>query len=134
MKGHRGYVFSRAMGGSFIPQRVQNLVLREYAKASGLDYLLAAVEYEMPGCWMVLNGLLEERNQIDGLIFYSSHQLPEKRPDRDFLYSTIGANFNLHLALEQLVFDTPESCLLLEDLIMGRTLAGVPDFGEEEDG
>ena len=134
MKGHRGYVFSREMGGSLIPQRVQNLVLREYAKSSGLDYLLAAVEYEMPGCCMVLNGLLEERDQVDGLIFYSSHQLPEKSQGRDKLYRTLGPNFSLHLALEQLAFESYESCLLLEDLIMGRTLAGVPGFGEVQDG
>ena len=29
--GYRGYIFSKEIGGNFIPQRVQNLVIKDYA-------------------------------------------------------------------------------------------------------
>ena len=31
-EGYRGYIFSRKINDNFIPQRVQNLVIKDFAK------------------------------------------------------------------------------------------------------
>ena len=119
----RGYVFSRPIDGAVIPQRVQNLVMRHYAELQGYRYLLGAVEYEMPGCNMVLRGLLKEKDSVDGLVFYSSAQMPDDEDLKAQLLSTLHQGFQLHFALDQLSFSTQEGCGLLHDLDMGRKLS-----------
>ena len=45
-KGYRGYIFSNPINGNFIPQRVQNLVIKDYATRNKLFYKLSATEYK----------------------------------------------------------------------------------------
>ena len=56
--GYRGYIASRPVRGTHTPQRVQNLVVRDYAARTKLDYRLSAVEYAMPACYMMLDDVL----------------------------------------------------------------------------
>jgi sporadic carbohydrate cluster protein (TIGR04323 family) len=122
-KGWRGYVFSREIGGSIIPHRVQNLVIRDAARRRELHYLLSAVEYAMPGCFMMLDALIEERDQVDGLIFYATHLLPDERLHRDKLYQAfLEEEKGIYFALEDLMMQSHEDILFIEDILLCRTI------------
>ena len=83
MNGLRGYIFSRSFMGERVPQHVQNLVIRDYCKKQGLQYLLSATEYAMPNSHLILQQVLDELSELDGIIFYSLFLLPEDTTERD---------------------------------------------------
>ena len=83
MTGLRGYIFSRPFMGERVPQHVQNLVIRDYCKKQGLQYLLSATEYAMPNSHLILQQVLDELSELDGIIFYSLFLLPEDTTERD---------------------------------------------------
>ena len=119
----RGYVFSRPINGQIIPQRVQNLVIREYANKLGLSYLLSATEYHMDECFMMLNSSLKEMDDIEGLIFYSTHQLPVNDFERHRLFETLlQRKTGLRFALEELELLSTEDINLIEDIILCRRI------------
>ena len=74
-KGFRGYIFSRKINGNFIPQRVQNLVIREFANRKEIMFKLSSTEYNMKNSYIMLNSLQDDYVFIDGVIFYSIEQL-----------------------------------------------------------
>ena len=122
--GWRGYVSSRAVAGSMLPQRVQNLVIRTYAERHGLSFLLSAVEYCLPDSTMMLDGVLEDLEGLDGLIFYSMHQLPEDPERRRSTYDRVlGAGKGLRFALEELAVLAPADVAAVEDIIAVRALS-----------
>ncbi len=134
--GHRGYVASRSVQGSVTPQNVQNPVIRDYAGRSGLDYRLSAAEYGMPGCYIMLNGLLDELERppgLDGIICYSLFMLPARRARRRRVYDRLlAAGASLHAALEGLVLAGPDDIDRCEDLLRldraAASLAEVPTW------
>ena len=75
-KGWRGYNFSRAIDGQMIPQRVQNLVIRDYCRRQGIDYLLSATEYSMENAAMILHSVYEELRVLKGSFFTPSICFP----------------------------------------------------------
>ena len=78
MKKVRGYISSRAFMGDFVPVRVQNRIVRDFCEKNKLDYLLSSVEYCMKDSFIILNGVLSEIKEIDGIISYSMFQLPHR--------------------------------------------------------
>ena len=62
MKGYRGYIFSRNINGNFIPQRVQNLVIRDFADRKKIVFKLSSTEYNMKNCYIMLNSLIKDIN------------------------------------------------------------------------
>ena len=74
-KGFRGYIFSKKINGNFIPQRVQNLVIREFANRKDIMFKLSSTEYNMKNSYIMLNSLLDDYIFIEGVIFYSIEQL-----------------------------------------------------------
>lgn len=123
-KGWRGYLFSRDMGGQVIPHRVQNLVIRDAAQKNGCPFLLSAVEYAMPGSFMILKSLIEERDQVDGLVFYNTHQLPVNHDLRLALYQAFPKQQKgLLFALENLLVTDEGGIALLEDILLCRRLS-----------
>ena len=128
-KGWRGYIFSREINGQMIPQRVQNLVLRSYAQKKGLQYLLSATEYHMPGSFMMLESLYETLPALDGLLFYSLNMLPETRSERRRLYEALTkSRAVLRFALEELAVDGPADAALIEDVLATRRLSRAADL------
>jgi sporadic carbohydrate cluster protein (TIGR04323 family) len=57
--GFRGYIFSRTIDGSFIPHRVQNLVIKDYCQRKKLFFKLSATEYKMKDSYIMLNAVLK---------------------------------------------------------------------------
>ena len=92
MSGVRGYIFSRPFMGERVPQHVQNLVIRDYCKKKGIQYLLSATEYAMAGSHLILQQIMDELPQLEGIVFYSLFLLPEQQKERDRVCKVILEN------------------------------------------
>ena len=124
IKKLRGYVFSRPADGQLVPQRLQNMMIREYIESRRGVFMLSAVEYYMDDCYMMLDSLLEKLNEVDGLAFFSLSFLPKNEARRRKLYETILENGKeLHFALENVSVMKTEDVEFLEDILAVRRLA-----------
>ena len=100
---YRGYISSRPINGSIIPQSLQNLKIRDYAKIKNLDYKLSVTEYRMKKTYYVLDSLKKEIKLLRGAILFSIYQLPEDKKLRlDFLNYFIKNKKELFFALEDI--------------------------------
>ncbi len=125
MKVFRGYIFSRSFMGERAPQHVQNIVLRDYCARNRLHYLLSATEYAMVNCHLILEQVLVELADIDGIVAYSLFQMPINQTQRLRVYERILAQGKeIHFAVEDLSLTTQTDILRLEDIWFVReTLA-----------
>ncbi len=133
-RAYRGYIASRPVRGTSYPQRVQNLVVRDYAQRRGLPYRLSVVEYAMPRCTMMLHSLLEELPQLGGAIFFSAFMLPDEARARAQIYARFrDTGTTLHLALENRVVHEPGAFADLERLLrVAHALTATPFGGRYE--
>lgn len=122
--GHRGYIASRPVRGSSIPQHVQNLVIRDFAQRNGLQFKLSATEYAMAGSFMMLDAVLDELPQLDGAILYSMFMLPDRPERRRAVYARVLAEGKiLSAAVENLTLKTPADVRRWEDILLADRFA-----------
>lgn len=121
MKKLRGYIFARPFMGERAPQHVQNIILRDYCQKRGHELLLSATEYAMEDSYMILESVLDDLANIDGIVFYSLYQLPTQPEKRRLIYSRVlDAQKSLHFAVEGMSIsnfkdvDSIENCLLVK--------------------
>ena len=129
--GYRGYIASRPVRGDRIPQHVQNLVIRDYAQRGGLTYKLSEAEYAMPGCYMMLESVLEELATLEGVIYYSLFMLPQRTEYRDDIIRRIlGHGAQLHGAVENMAIRNWQDAQMIEDIFQVQQFAAmaVPAF------
>ena len=101
--GYRGYIFSRNINGNFIPQRVQNLVIKDFCKRKNLFFKLSSTEYIMENSYLMLKSMVKDMKLIDGIVFYSIEMLPSKRKLRhDILNIFIKNSKTIYFALEEI--------------------------------
>ena len=124
MKKLRGYIFARSFMGERAPQHVQNIILRDYCQKRGHELLLSAAEYAMPDSYMILESVLDDLANIDGIVFYSLYQLPTQPEQRRLVYSRVlDAQKSLHFAVEGMSIsnideiDSVENCLLVKSTL-----------------
>lgn len=99
----KGYIFSRPFLGERVPQHIQNIVIRDYCLKNNITFLMSATEYTFEGSVYILNELIDNLKNYDGLIFYSLFQLPIKKSVRHKIYkSIVKKNKQLHFAVENL--------------------------------
>ena len=119
--GYRGYNGSRPYLGERVAQHVQNIIISKYAERQNLHYLLSATEYSMPNCFMILEQLLGDLAQLEGLICYSLFMLPEQSAQREEIYlAVIEADASMHFAVEGLVLQSEQDIERLEALWLMR--------------
>jgi len=117
MRGFQGYVTSRPFQGQRVPQHIQNLVIRDYCRNLGVNYLLSGTEYAIPGSSLMLQQLLDGLELLDGIVFYSLFQLPESPQIRKEIYNKVlSQNKRLYFAVETLVLQEEKDCQRLEDI------------------
>jgi len=69
--------------GERVPQRVQNIVMRNYCEKNGFSYLLGVVEYSFENSTYILDSLVgDHESSDDGLVLYSMFQLPRNKYKR----------------------------------------------------
>ncbi len=113
----RGYIFSRPFMGERVPQHVQNLVIRDYCERNNLQFLLSATEYAMPDCHLILEQVLSELPEINGLAAYSLYQLPQDGLQRNRIYKRfMSENKSIHFSVEGLCASTHEEYEKIETL------------------
>jgi len=124
MKKLRGYIFARPFMGERAPQHVQNIILRDYCQKRGHELLLSATEYAMEDSYMILESVLDDLANIDGIVFYSLYQLPTQPEKRRLVYSRLlDAQKSLHFAVEGMSIsnideiDSVENCLLVKSTL-----------------
>jgi sporadic carbohydrate cluster protein (TIGR04323 family) len=129
--GYRGYIASAPVRGTHFPQRVQNLVVRDYAARRGLGFKLSLTEYAMPGCYMMLENVLDELPRIEGCIVFSAFMLPKAKKRRLETYARVlQCGASLHAALENLVLSNESDISIFEDILdVSSTLSLVPGRG-----
>jgi len=116
MRGFRGYVTSRPFLGQRVPQHVQNIVIRDYCKGRNMPFLLSGTEYAFPDSRLMLTQLLDQLDQLDGIVFYSLFQLPNKKALRESIYERVlSKRKSMHFAVETLVFSEATDQLRLEE-------------------
>lgn len=72
---------------------------------------------------MMLNGLLEEADNLEGIIFYSINLLPFDLLKRKQIYRIFfEQGCELHFALEEIAIREKEDVELVEDVINCRSL------------
>jgi sporadic carbohydrate cluster protein (TIGR04323 family) len=133
-EGFRGYIVSTPVRGSLLPQRIQNLVVRDYAARRKLAYRLSVAEHAMPGCTMQLEFLLHDLHEIEGIILISLFALPRNRQRRAQIYDRVfGAGKVLHAAMEQLVVRSADEAATWETMIaLDAALPATPFRGRYE--
>jgi len=124
MKKLRGYIFARPFMGERAPQHVQNIILRDYCQKRGHELLLSATEYAMEDSYMILESVLDDLANIDGIVFYSLYQLPTQPEKRRLIYwRVLDAQKSLHFAVEGMSIsnideiDSVENCLLVKSTL-----------------
>ena len=96
-------MFSREIKGNFIPQRVQNLVIKDFCKRKNLFFKLSSAEYIMENSFLMLKSMLKDIKLIDGVVFYSIEMLPSKKKLReDILNNFIKNKKKIFFALEEI--------------------------------
>ena len=89
MKNVRGYNFSRPFMGERAPQHVQNIVIKDFCSKNKLNFLLSATEYSMKNSSYILNELINNLDNLYGIVAYSIFQLPENEKKRKTILQTI---------------------------------------------
>jgi sporadic carbohydrate cluster protein (TIGR04323 family) len=103
-------------------------VIRDYCQRAGLPYLLSAVEYAMPHCYMMLNEVLAELPRLQGFVCYTLFMLPESAEQRREVYQRVlAAKATLHAAIEGQVLRTADDIGRIEDIwLVQQALARAP--------
>jgi len=119
MRGFRGYIFSRSIDNNFIPQRVQNLVIRDFAFRKKVFFKLSSTEYNMKDCYIMLNTLVKDINKIDGIIFYSIEMLPtDKKKTLKLINLFIKKKKILYFALEELKVSSKKDLKRIMEILL----------------
>ncbi len=121
-KGFRGYIFSREINGNFIPQRVQNLVIKDFSIKKNIFFKLSSTEYKMKNSYHMLKALVKDINNIDGVIFYSYEMLPLNNNLRLLLLKKIiNSKKKIFFALEEISISKENELKELEKLVAIKT-------------
>jgi len=102
VEGYRGYIFSRNINNNFIPQRVQNLVIKDFANRKNFFFKLSSTEYIMNGSYLMLGALVREVKALEGVIFYSYEMLFDNVSlCEDILLKIVKSKKTVYFALEE---------------------------------
>jgi sporadic carbohydrate cluster protein (TIGR04323 family) len=102
-RGYRGYVTSRGFGEYRIPTPLQSLALRDYCSRNGMLYVLPVNENCFPHSYLVLEGVIADLSDFEGVVMCSMHMLPQRRERRRHVYDRIlDQGSSLHMVIEGL--------------------------------
>jgi sporadic carbohydrate cluster protein (TIGR04323 family) len=98
-----GYIFSREIDDNIIPQKVQNLVIRDYAQRFNMNLILSSTEYKIKNSFLILDSLIAKKtNKYKGIIIYSLFMLKNYSKLNKILEKVKKNNIRLFCALEEI--------------------------------
>lgn len=110
-KAYLGYNFCGPVGGDVIPQRLQNLCIRDYAQSQKITVSFSASEYFDSKPSLMLFSILENMGDIEGFVFFSILLLPAEKDRRhEFFKKVVAEKKPVHFALENLSMHDQASC------------------------
>jgi len=116
-----GYISSRPINGNYIPQKVQNILAREYCKNNNYVYYMGAAEFMSRDSFSVLKSeisrLCKSEKEHKGIVCYSIDMLPSSDVTEHLVKSIIKRDKSLHFFLEDLCVSNPIELLNLLDLL-----------------
>jgi sporadic carbohydrate cluster protein (TIGR04323 family) len=113
---HMGYIFSREIDNNIIPQKVQNLVIRDYAQRNKMNLLLSSTEYKMKNSYLMFDSLVNKKNtKFSGLIIYSLFMLKEYKDLKKIFNNLKKNNIRLFCALEEIELNNLNDSKYLKD-------------------
>ena len=112
----RGYIFSRAFMGERVPQHIQNQIIRKFCEINNLEYSLSASEYAMKDSYLMLEEIINEKSNLDGIVFYSLFQLPENKIYRNNIYKNIIKRKKNFFSVENYKLSKKDDILELEEI------------------
>lgn len=122
--GLRGYVTSRPFGQFNIPVPLQSLALRDYCQRTNATYVLPVNENNFPSSYMVLEGMIQNLGDYEGIVLYSMQMLPQRSERRRAIFKRIlDQGCTVHIVLEGLVIRDAKDVDKLEELIQLNQLA-----------
>jgi sporadic carbohydrate cluster protein (TIGR04323 family) len=127
-QGFRGYVSARGFGPYQIPVPLQSLALRDYCARKRLVYVLPANENCFPHSYLILDGLISDLSQYEGIVLCSMHMLP-RRPERRrrICDRVLEQSCSLHFVIEDFVIASPGDLARFEELLtIDQLAAGGP--------
>jgi len=105
--------------GERVPQHVQNIVLRDFARRKDVRLLLSASEYALENSDLVLQTVVQNLGDADGIMMYSVFQLPADRKARFGIWNdVVGRNKEIMFAVEDLFVSNQDDVAHIE-LIWG---------------
>ncbi len=114
----QGYVSSRVFRGNWVPQRAQNIIIRDYCKINQLNYQLSATEYAFEDSFVMLASILAVDNEIEGIVFYSMFQLPLVPELRRQIYSNAREQGKiLYFSLEEKTLTSETHSFEIEEIL-----------------
>lgn len=112
-----GYIFSRNIDKNFIPQKVQNLVIRDFATRMKFNLKLSATEYKMKNSYLMLKSLNKKKPTYNGIIFYSLRMLFELKNYKSLIKKFLNNNIILISALEEISIKKIKDINLLKAIL-----------------
>jgi sporadic carbohydrate cluster protein (TIGR04323 family) len=123
-RGLRGYVTSRGFGPYHIPVPIQSLALRDYCARKKFVYVLPANENCFPHSYLILEGLITDLSQYEGIVMCSMHMLPRRQERRRRICrSVLEQGCSLHFVVEDFVMVSPGDLAKFEELLTIDRLA-----------
>jgi len=98
-----GYIFSRKINNNYIPQKVQNLVIRDYCFRNNFNLILSATEYKSQNSFLMLDSLCNKKKKYNGVVFYSLSMLVEMTKYWNLLEKFLKKKIYVYFALEEIV-------------------------------
>ena len=118
---YRGYIFGRPFFGERVPQSVQNLVIRNFCEKNKINFLLSKAEYVMDNAYSILNFVIDNLEEVDGLVFYSILMLPRNSKNRNQIINKIlTKKKNICFALEEICIKSKKDILRVENIFNTR--------------
>lgn len=119
MKVLKGYIFSRKLlNGDYVTQKTQNLVIRESCKLKNFQLELSSAEYIMENSYLVLNNLIKNLKNYDGVAFFSLFQLPTLENKRSEIYNTFLKKRKLmYFCNEKIILSSFKDVINVENII-----------------
>ena len=120
-QGYRGYCTHNSFGEYRMPVPAQNILYRDYANKYGLYYKISVNELFFKDCFLHLFSLLEELDQLDGVLMCSIFMLPEDTNLRQKVYERfLESDCELHFVLESIVLRNRQEMDWLDTLFQIR--------------
>jgi sporadic carbohydrate cluster protein (TIGR04323 family) len=117
-EGYRGYVTCREFGGLTIPVPVQSMLLREYCQKHNYIYKLHLNENIFPHSYMVLEGIVENLSDFEGLLMCSIFMMPKRASRREKIYNKIfSENLSVHFVIEDIVCKNLSDSIFIEEIL-----------------